>query len=301
MAKLYIIGNGFDLWHELPTSYYDFYVFAKDLLDEMESYYLFDMTHSGPWSDFENSLGRFEWEYFYEAYNHIDVASDSFKSSEVYGLEDELTEQADSHVEAIKESFRDWIEGIDVLTTHQKLNLPKDASYLTFNYTSTLQSVYGISGDKVLHIHGQAENYDELIFGHGETIEEEPELDENGDSNRTMFSDAEGAAKYPFYAFQKPVQEVLKNNPVFFESLSDNLEIIVIGHSFNKVDLPYFKKLAEIYTSAMWLVSIFEKSDAIHHVQQLVSCGVPPGNIRTCTYEELQNEHSGNRDIYGTV
>lgn len=32
--------------------------------------------------------------------------------------------------------------------------------------------------------------------------------DDNGDSNRTMFSDAEGAAKNPFYALQKPVSEV---------------------------------------------------------------------------------------------
>lgn len=291
MAKLYIIGNGFDLWHELPTSYDNFYVFAKGLLDEMESYYLFDMTHSGPWSDFENSLGLFEWQHFYEAYNHIDVASDSFRPSEVYGLEDELTEQADRHVEAIKESFREWIEEIDVSTVRQKLNLPKDASYLTFNYTSTLQSVYGIPGDKILHIHGQAGNYGELIFGHGETREEEPELDENGDSNRTMFSDAEGAAKYPFYAFQKPVNEVLKNNLEFFESLDDILEITVIGHSFNKIDLPYFRKLANKSNSAKWLVGTYKESDAIHHVQQLVSCGVAAANIRTCTYEELQNEH----------
>ncbi|WP_240532370.1 bacteriophage abortive infection AbiH family protein [Moritella marina] len=292
IPKLYIIGNGFDLWHGLPTSYDDFYVFAKELLDEMESYYLFDMSHSGPWSDFENSLGFFEWKYFYEAYNHIDVTSESFRPSEAYGLEDELTEQADSHVEAIKESFREWIEEIDASAASQKLKLPREANYLTFNYTSTLQSVYGIHGDKVLHIHGQAESYDELIFGHGETREEEPELDENGDSNRTMFSDAEGAAKYPFYAFQKPVNEVLQNNFAFVDSLNNYLEITVIGHSFNKIDLPYFKRLAERSKNAIWLVSTYEESDAIHHLEQLVKCGVPAGKIRTCTYEELQSEHS---------
>lgn len=32
--------------------------------------------------------------------------------------------------------------------------------------------------------------------------------DLNGDSNRTMFTDEEGAAKYPFYVLQKPVNEV---------------------------------------------------------------------------------------------
>lgn len=258
----------------------------------MERYYSLNITHSGPWRDFENSLGHFEWQHFYEDYNHIDVASESFRRSEVFGLEDELTEQADRHVEAIRESFREWIEEIDISAARQKLRMPKDASYLTFNYTSTLQSVYGIPDDKVLHIHGKAENYDELIFGHGETREEEPELDKNGESNRTMFSDPEGAAKYPFYAFQKPVSEVLKNNFEFFNSLNDILEITVIGHSFNKIDLPYFRRLAEKSKNAMWSVCTYKESEAIHHLQELVSCGVSIENIRTYTYEELQIEHS---------
>lgn len=57
MTKLYIIGNGFDLWHKLPTSYDLFYDFAKDTLDELESYFYIDTTQGGPWSDFENCLG----------------------------------------------------------------------------------------------------------------------------------------------------------------------------------------------------------------------------------------------------
>lgn len=33
MAKLYMIGNGFDLWHGLPTGYDRFYAFAKEMID----------------------------------------------------------------------------------------------------------------------------------------------------------------------------------------------------------------------------------------------------------------------------
>jgi hypothetical protein len=40
MTTLYIIGNGFDLWHGLPTGYGDFYEHAKEALDEMEAYYV---------------------------------------------------------------------------------------------------------------------------------------------------------------------------------------------------------------------------------------------------------------------
>lgn len=46
MTKLYIIGNGFDLWHGPPTGYDNFYIFTKELLDEMENYYIFDTADS---------------------------------------------------------------------------------------------------------------------------------------------------------------------------------------------------------------------------------------------------------------
>lgn len=287
MAKLYIIGNGFDLYHGLPTSYGDFYEFAKETLDELENYYSLDLIPAGPWRDFENSLGTFNWSEFIDAHNHVDVDSESFRPSFVYGLEDDLTEQADQHVQAIKECFQEWVNRIEILAAERKVAFPEDARFITFNYTSTLESTYGIDDIRVFHIHGRAETFDELIFGHGETMEEEPELDENGNSNRTMFSDAEGAAKYPFYALKKPVQEVLERCNHFFDSLKQISEITVIGHSLNKIDLPYFRKLAERFSSAKWVVCCFTAEEEIHHVQKLVECGIPREQIHVCTYSDM--------------
>ena len=56
MSILYIIGNGFDLYHGLPTSYKDFYEFGKDLLDEIEEFYKLDISSATPWSDFEKAF-----------------------------------------------------------------------------------------------------------------------------------------------------------------------------------------------------------------------------------------------------
>lgn len=289
MSELWVIGNGFDLWHRLPTRYSDFYQFAKTTLDELENYYDLRLEHGGPWSDFENSLGNFLWSEFYDAHNHIDVTADDFRPSFVYGLEDDLTEQADQIVEGIKDSFREWIEGIDISRAVGQLALPDDALFISFNYTSTLEQIYGIEDDRVLHLHGRAETFDDLIFGHGDTMEEEPELDENGDSNRTIFSDAEGAAKYPFYALQKPVTEVLEKNKKFFDSLEHITEITVFGHSLNRVDLPYFQRLSISAPRARWRVCCFNEEEKNHHVEQLVSCGVPQDNIRICSYVDLQD------------
>lgn len=287
MTLLYVIGNGFDLWHGLPTGYPQFYDFAKETLEEIENYYSFNFSGANPWHDFENTLGAFNWDEFYETYNDIDVRAEDFRPSWAYGLEDDLEQQADQHVETIKECFHEWVSGIDISIAEKKLTLPENAQFITFNYTSTLESTYDIEDDRVLHIHGRAETFDELIFGHGETMEEEPELDENGDSNRTMFSDAQSAAKYPFYALQKPVAEVLETHREFFESLTPTCEVIVIGHSLNKVDLPYFKKLVGLAPDARWKVCIYRPEEEAKCIQALTSCGVPPNKINIFTYDDL--------------
>lgn len=288
MNTLYIIGNGFDLWHALPTSYDRFYEFAKNDLDELESYYYVDVTKGGPWSDFENSLGTFDWVLFYEAHDHTDVTAEDFRPSDAFGLEDDLTEQADNLVDRLRERFKEWIDGIDVSVVARKMCFGQDDRFLTFNYTSTLQSAYGVDDDKIFHIHGRSDRCDELIFGHGETMKEEPELDENGDSNRTMFSDAEGAAKYPFYVYQKPVDEVIGRNGEYFESLRGVTDVVVIGHSLNVIDLPYFKKLAESTMGARWQVCCYRAEDEVHYIQQLLKCGTRRDDIRVCTYSDLE-------------
>jgi hypothetical protein len=291
MTTLYIIGNGFDLWHDLPTSYANFYDFAKELLDELENFYPFDASKTIPWHDFENFLGAFDWTVFYKEHNFIDVDSESFKPSLVYSLEDDLTEQADHLVTAIRDLFQEWVVEIDISGVERMLTLPTGARFITFNYTSMLEAVYGVDKNNVLHIHGRAETFDELVFGHGETQEEEPELDENGDSNRTIFSDSQGAAKYPFYALQKPVNKVLEEHKEFLESLMHTSEIIVIGHSLNKIDLPYFKKLVAQAPSAKWTVCVYRPEEETGCISALVQCGVQRELVRTCTYHGLVFAH----------
>jgi hypothetical protein len=288
MAKLYIIGNGFDLWHGLPTSYDCFYRFAKADLDELESYYHIDTTKAGPWCDFEKSLGTFDWSLFYEAHDNTDVTAEDFRPSAAFGLEDDLTEQADAFVENIRKRFHEWIAEIDISTVSAMMRLSPHDLFLTFNYTSTLQSVYGIDDERVLHIHGKSDRFDNLVFGHAETMEEEPEMDENGDSNRTMFSDAEGRAKYPFYALQKPVDEVIEKYRGNFESLQGVNDVTVIGHSLNEIDLPYFDELAKSIMRVRWLVCCYRAEEKAHFVQQLLKCGIRREDIDMCAYNDIE-------------
>lgn len=284
MKTLYIIGNGFDLWHGLPTAYKEFYKYAKKFLDEMEVYYSRGDGSDIPWNDFEYRLGTYDWQSFYEEYNGIDVTSESFRPSHVYGLEDELTEKSEGMVEAIKGQFMEWISDIDVSAAAPKCSFRSNAQFLTFNYTSTLQEVYKVPDSLIMHIHGNCSKYDDLIFGHGQSMEEEPDYDENGENTRTMFTDAESAAKSPFYDFKKPVDEIIKNNRSYFLSLSSCSEIVVLGHSINDIDLPYYCEVAKSAAGARWVIYCYNVADGPRFQCQIERCGVQSGRIEIRPY-----------------
>lgn len=284
MTKLYVIGNGFDLCHGLPTGYDRFHEFARDTLNKAETYYRFALADTGPWSDFEKSLGCFDWHSFYEAHDNTDVTAEDFRLSEAYGLEDDLTEQAESHVNAIRKCFKEWIDGIDVSAVERKFSFTPEDRFFTFNYTLTLQSVYGIEDERVFHVHGRSDGCNELIFGHGKSMKEEPEVNEGGGSNRTIFSAAEDSAKYPFYALQKPVSKVIEENRIWFEALRDVVDIVVIGHSLNGIDLPYFQRIANCAQGSRWMVFGHNVQEELHHKKQLLKCGVQEDCIQTCAY-----------------
>ncbi len=285
MSTLYIIGNGFDMWHKLPTSYGDFYDYAGSFLSEIEHFYSSGLHYHNPWHDFEKALGEFDAGAFLDDYNEIDWTAEDFRPSFVYGLEDEMTEQADAHVNSIRDTFVEWIQQIDVSKATKKIEFPEDSLFISFNYTTTLQSVYGIDSRRVLHIHGNVENNDELIFGHGKEIYDVPEVDDNGDSTRDMFSDARGNASYPLRALKKPVDEVLARHNNYFEQLHDIETVIVIGHSLNTIDHPYFKRINAVLPKVIWHVIYHSVGGSAGFVESLVACGVNPAHISCSGYE----------------
>lgn len=287
MKLLYVIGNGFDLWHSLPTRYTDFYKYSESYLDELEQYLTPDVSSENPWNDFEAYLGKFDWRKFYNTYNFIDISDESFRPSMAYSLKDSLSTEAESLVDGIKTQLQEWIGSVPVEDVKKKFHFNSMGRFITFNYTPLLQIVYGIDDDLVFHIHGSASRYDELILGHGDTMEVEPEFDKEGNSNRTMFTDAEGAASYPFYAFQKPVNEILNCNISYFESLKDIEVVVVMGHSLNDIDIPYFKKISEVAENAKWFVSHYTEDEKQSHSIQLKKCGVSSDRITLCSIDDI--------------
>ena len=64
------------------------------------------------------------------------------------------------------EAFKDWVDSIDIAKAGKVRELPVECKYLTFNYTETLEVIYGIPASNILHIHGSRILDNEYIIGH---------------------------------------------------------------------------------------------------------------------------------------
>lgn len=164
--QLFIIGNGFDLFHELNTRYSSFKKYCesvptmspwckykKTLKDLLDALYTVDGECS-LWSDFEAALSRPNLSVLKELWEG--VGSEKFRMA------------FESLSRQIQNAFNQWIIELDKelknTSLNVKLNLPYKANYITFNYTNTLESLYGI---KCLHIHDIAERLNNAVEYHG--------------------------------------------------------------------------------------------------------------------------------------
>ena len=255
-ASLYIIGNGFDRYHGIPSDYRDFghYLAAvdRDTYSEVEAYFDVD---NGFWSQFEQQLARFDTD------AAIDYASQFLMS---YGDNDwsdsghhDYMYELDRVVKAIsrtlQERFAQWVRQLPIpsLSSCSTEPLPLDPSalYLNFNYTQTLQSTYGISGSQILHIHGKASDpSDRLILGHGWKRTASDSLNHGVDMSKADIRVVEGNEIVDSYfsATFKPTAQIIAHNQTFFSNLRAIRQIYVMGHSLAEVDAPYF---AEIITN----------------------------------------------------
>lgn len=138
---------------------------------------------------------------------------------------------------------------------------------MTFNYTDTLESVYCIDPDNIKHIHGYVKNKnEELVIGHcnQKAISYALEKKKEAEVNFVDFavSTFDRVSKY-FNTTLKRTSNIIYENTEFFNSLSNVDEVIIIGHSLNKVDIDRFiselSKRDELLTefdNCLWLTVV---------------------------------------------
>lgn len=280
--KLFVIGNGFDISHGIPCKYSDFYQYLnenrEDILEIMEKYYYVN-SDSELWSDFES---RLEEDINYESLSEIvtenipNFASDDFRDRDWYDAQIYIEQECDELLENIRSGFEEWIESLNTSDVCKKYKLDMSARYITFNYTDVLELVYKIPISNILHIHNKVG--EELIFGHGKksenfNVKEALYGNENAFLSEDEYGNIESSevgheqfaesAVCVFYdKMRKHTEDIIQNNSSFFKNLSEIDEIVVLGHSYNEIDLPYFKRIAEsVNEKTKWILYYYSEED----------------------------------------
>ena len=277
--RLYIIGNGFDLFHRLPTSYEDFRKYLKSNDEKiydyvMESYntlaypsntnvFIGGLENSDSnlliWNDFEKALGNLDedvlWEY---VNNNMNYNYENWKDDDNHIAQRLLDKRLTIITDNVKVNLASWICSIDVLKAQNRLKLSQDSLFLTFNYTKTLELYYSIPDFKVNHIHGSTDIPHKIITGHNILSQKRKN---KFDDIRMIECD-----ELIYKAFQntrKPVERIIENNKDYFKSLCNIKEIHIIGHSLNEIDLPYFKEIVNnVPNNVEWFLFFKDKDDS---------------------------------------
>lgn len=274
IRKLYVIGNGFDKHHGMKCGYCDF---KKWLKSNRKNVYenltrIYGNLTDDWWSKFEESLSDFDPDQF-----PSEVASATFleylrKLVDRYGeegrsfineyeMENKTISNRLNRAAAIADfemghlkndlckAFGDWAKKIKIPDASKRdCDLDTTALFFTFNYTRTLEDLYKIEEDQVIHLHGSVDN-GVFVIGHNMSAKEmierdldryaydrDPDDDEGEDFARiAMFNVAE--------ELKKTVSEIIQNHSADFDSLRCIEEVEVLGFSYSQIDRPYLDKI----------------------------------------------------------
>lgn len=267
---LYIVGNGFDVFHNIHSTYKNYAQWLStthcDILNEIDE--TFGVCNSCWWNNFESNLASVdvvEMSVQIGTENEPDFLAEHFRDSWWYDGEYAIKNRLDGIYRRITSSFEEWVNQLDLSCCVPSLNLKKEAIYLNFNYTDTLESVYGINHENVCHIHGRASVGDSLILGHGDSYSDivmkysEPK----GEGMEYYHSRTYKGAVNAVARKKKDICNIIADHHDFFDSLKDVKTIITLGFSYSKIDMGYIERICQSVelSKVLWIASAFSEDD----------------------------------------
>ena len=266
--KLIIIGNGFDRWQGLPTSYEDFRKYYSQHIEEIIKKLGFQKN------TYQRNDGQLitDVELIYGDPFHPDKLPDNFFwtfETTLNQLDDQLINQFFGKTHKglyqmqksvaraqtiLREAFGSWIATIDIPPKETGFRFSDDCYCINFNYTDTLQKRFGVSAVNDYHIHGEASDPESLIFGHATHPEiafhelmEQKLITPKSQRLRGLY-----LIEDALYETDKAVEDNIDDLCEFMAldgvHIEDIEEIYVLGHSFGEPDLQYFDFLCKATT-----------------------------------------------------
>lgn len=289
---LYIIGNGFDLHHGLATGFSDFKRFLMaerpDITGKMDDY-LSGLDEK--WCNLEEALAYFDVDALIDHASNflVGYGEDEWSDSCHHDYQYEIEQVVRAISIDLKYQFYGWLQEIEIPNSKKSppslLEINAAGKFFSFNYTHTLQELYGVKPSEILHIHGLfSDAVEDVILGHGWALEDRQKLSEGQDPESTDTRVMEGSNLIDDYFHDtfKPTENLIKQHKQFFSSLAQVSEIYVWGHSLSRVDMPYFVEIANSTkrSNPTWHVSHYSVFSVPHNEAAIVGLGVPPDKIK---------------------
>lgn len=294
IKTLYVIGNGFDLYHGLNSSFKNYREWLEknhqDIYKNLIELYGDEAKQATWWGNFEENLG-----YMSDVREHIENIADAYEPTgkDFYDPEEggrDTDNELRSFVDSLKSTFAEWVCNLDKPHGEKVKFETRECVYISFNYTRTLEDYYKIPCDCIYHVHGDIENQ-VFILGHGrgegEIIDDTaaPIAPWNGTCSPSEYGldgiDNENYANVRkafidnIMSIRKDVDGIISQYKEVFDSLSDVQNVVFIGISFSSVDIPYIKKIIEsVSEHASFSATYYtdEDKEAIARVSDKFKC-----------------------------
>ena len=180
--KLILIGNGFDRWQGLPTSYDKFRKYYAVHIDEAMSVLGIPLKTITEPDGTEKTITPVEFvygdpfdpqklpsEFFWSFETSLDKMDDQqlilYFGRTKKGI-DQLQETVEQAQTILRHLFSEWILSLDISKADSEYQFGDDCFFVNFNYTDTLEKRFKVPENSIYHIHGDAEHPDSIIFGH---------------------------------------------------------------------------------------------------------------------------------------
>jgi len=295
--KLYIIGNGFDLYHNMQTSFTDFREFternARDTFNAIDTYVPIDAN----WADLESALADLDVDWVIEDLSDFmpSYGADDWSDSGHHDFQFEVDRVVQHLSSDLLSYFEDWISQIpipDPNTVRRLTTINPQAKFLTFNYTPTLAYLYGVPADRTLYIHGSAADPEQnIILGHAWNPQDRKSLNDRPDIAEidTRLMEANGIIDRFFSATFKPSKQLINKHRSFFDRLDGVSEVVVLGHSLSDVDAEYFKELLAVPSIALatWTIACRPEDNLENKVQRVVKLGISSSKVKLTDWSSL--------------
>lgn len=270
IKNLFLIGNGFDIWQGIPSSYEKFRLYYRNNIDRV----LEEMSISRiEITDEEGNAvkltpvnlifgnpfdpGELPSDFFWTLEDSMNKVDDQllnlYFGRDKKGLK-KLNKTLSQGRRILQRIFSEWIVSLNIQAVSDcQYNFGDDCFFINFNYTDTLEKRFGVPPENIFHIHGNAIYPETIVVGHASHPEKpfdeliEQKFIVNRKGGRSPRLEGLFYVESILYETDKHIQDKL--NELFLYMAEKNIcieeieNIYVLGMSLSDPDVEYINTL----------------------------------------------------------